>query len=255
MADRNQNQSTGQQGGQQAGQKSGQQGGQQMQPGQQPGGMEAGERGQRGARMTRRGARPSMFALSPGAIFSMSPFELMRRFTDELDRAFEGLGITRGAGGGEIQMWTPSVEVFERDNNLIVRAELPGLDKDNVKVELTDDGLVIEGERKREHEERLEGGYRSEIEYGRFYRMIPLPEGVNVDQAQARMNNGVLEVMIPMAEVRRPRRSIPVETGPVETGPVETGPVETGRVETGAGQATRTAGEQAQTASGGSGRR
>src|SRR5215475_5548973 len=253
MADRNQNQSAGQQGGQQAGQQSGQQGGQQMQPGQpsgqEPGAMEAGERGRRGARMARRGAyRPSMFALSPGAVFSMSPFELIRRFTDELDRAFEGLGITRGAGGGEIQMWTPSVEVFERDNNVVVRAELPGLDKDDVKVELTDDGLVIEGERKREHEERLEGGYRSEIEYGRFYRMIPLPEGVNVDQAQARMNNGVLEVMIPMAEVRRPRRSIPVETGPVETGPVETGPVETGPVETvpvetGAGQAARTAGE------------
>jgi HSP20 family protein len=186
--------------------------------------------------MARRGAyAPSMFALSPGAVLSMNPFELMRRFTDELDRAFEGLGITRGAGRGEIQMWTPPVEVFERDNNLVVRAELPGLDKDDVKVELTDDGLVIEGERKREHEERLEGGYRSEIEYGRFYRMIPLPEGVNVDQAQALMNNGVLEVMIPMAEVRRPRRSIPVETG--------------------VGQATQTAGEQAQTAAGGSGRR
>ena len=226
-------------------QATGQQGGPQMQSGQpsaqRSGAMESEERGRRGSRMARRGAyAPSMFALSPGSIFSMSPFELMRRFTDELDRAFEGLGITRGAGGGEIQMWTPSVEVFERDNNLVVRAELPGLDKDDVKVELTDDGLVIEGERKREREERLEGGYRSEIEYGRFYRMIPLPEGVNVDQAQARMNNGVLEVAIPMAEVKRPRRSIPVETGPVETG---------------AGQAARTAGEQAQTAAGGSGKR
>jgi HSP20 family protein len=186
--------------------------------------------------MARRGAyAPSMFALSPGAVLSMSPFELMRRFTDELDRAFESLGIARGAGAGEIRMWTPSVEVFERDNNLVVRAELPGLDKDDVKVELTDDGLVIEGERKREYEERLEGGYRSEIEYGRFYRMIPLPEGVNVDQAQARMNNGVLEVAIPMAEAKRPSRSIPVETGP--------------------GQAAQTAGEQAKTVAGGSGRR
>jgi HSP20 family protein len=220
---KNQTKTTAQQGGQQAGQQS-------------SGAMEGRERGQRGARMARRGAyAPSMFALSPGAVLSMSPFELMRRFTDELDRAFERLGIARGAGAGEIQMWTPLVEVFERDNNLVVRAELPGLEKDDVRVELTDDGLVIEGERRREHEERLESGYRSEIEYGRFYRMIPLPEGVNVDQAQARMNNGVLEVAIPMAEVKRPSRSIPVETG--------------------AGQATQTAGEQAQTAAGGSGRR
>ena len=198
--------------------------------------MQARGQAQRVGGMARRGGyAPSMLALSPAAIFSMSPFELMRRFTNELDRVFEGLGLARGAGGGEIQMWTPSVEVFERDNNLVVRAELPGLDKDDVMVELTDDGLVIEGERRREREEGIEGGYRSEIEYSRFYRMIPLPEGVNMDQAQARMNNGVLEVTIPMAEARRPRRSIPVETG--------------------AGQATQTAGEQAQTATGGSGRR
>ena len=229
---RNQNQSTGQQGGQQAGQ--------QMQSGQtsaqRSGEMQARGQGQRGGGMTRRGAyAPSMFALSPSAVLSMSPFELMRRFTDELDRVFEGLGIARGFGAGEIKTWTPSVEVFQQDNNLVVRAELPGLDKDDVRVELTDDGLVIEGERRHEHEERLEGGYRSEIEYGRFYRLIPVPEGANIDQAQARMNNGVLEVAIPMAEERHRRHSIPVETG--------------------AGQAAQTAGEQAQTATGGSGRK
>ena len=186
--------------------------------------------------MARRGLfGPSMFGLSPSAILSMGPFELMRRFTDELGRAFESVGLSRGAGAGETEMRTPPVEIFERDNNLVVRAEMPGLDKDDVRVELTDDGLVIQGERRREREERIEGGYRSEIEYGRFYRMIPLPEGANVDQAQARMNNGVLEVAIPMAEARRPRRSVPVETG--------------------AGQGTQTAGEQARTATGGSGRR
>jgi HSP20 family protein len=233
---RNQTKSTGQQAGQQSGQQGGQQGQPNQPSGQPPGEMQAREQGQRGARMARRGSfAPSMFALSPSAVLSMSPFELMRRFTDELDRAFEGLGLARGAGAGEIEMRTPPVEVFERDNNLVVRAEMPGLDKDDVKVELTDDGLVIQGERRREREERVEGGYRSEIEYGRFYRMIPLPEGANVDQTQARMNNGVLEVTIPMAEARRPRRSIPVETG--------------------AGQRAQTTGEQAQAATGGSGRK
>jgi HSP20 family protein len=152
-----------------------------------------------------------------------------------LDRVFEGLVIARGFGAGEIETRTPPVEVFRQDNNLVVRAELPGMDPGDVRIEMTDDGLVIEGERRREREERLEGGYRSEIEYGRFYRLIPLPEGANVDQTQARLNNGVLEVMIPMAEERRQRRSVPVESG--------------------AGPATRTGGEQAQTAAGGSGRR
>lgn len=231
---RTQAQSTGQQAGQQSGQQGGQQGQSDQPSGQQSGAMQAGRRGQPGARMARRGASaPSMFALSPSAVLSMSPFELMRRFTDELDRAFEGLGLSRGAG--EVEAWTPSVEVFERDNNLVVRAELPGLDKDDVRVELTDDGLVIEGERRREQEERFEGGYRSEIVYGHFHRLIPLPEGANVDQAKAQINNGVLEVVIPMAEARRQRRSIPVETG--------------------AGRAPQTTGEQAQTAAGGSGRR
>jgi HSP20 family protein len=238
MADPNDKRTQAQSAGQQAGQQSGQQGGQQRQSnqpsGEQSGAMQARGQGQRGGGMARRGvSAPSMFALSPSAVLSMSPFELMRRFTDELDRAFEGLGLMRGAG--EIEAWTPSVEIFERDNNLVVRAELPGTNADDVRVELTDDGLVIEGERRREREERLEGGYRSEIEYGRFYRLIPLPEGVDIDQAKAQINNGVLEVAIPMAEARRQRRSIPVETG--------------------AGQATLTAGEQAQTATGGSGKK
>jgi HSP20 family protein len=219
---------------QSTGQKSGQQGGQQRpsnQPsGQKPGAMQSREQGRQGGRMARRG---SMFTLSPSAIFRMGPFELMRRFTDELDRAFEGLGLSRGAG--EVEAWSPSVEIFERENNLFVRAELPGLDKDDVKVELTDDGLLIEGDRRREHEERFEGGYRSEIVYGHFHRLIPLPEGADMDQAKAQINNGVLEVVIPMTESRRPSRSIPVETG--------------------AGRATQTAGEQAQTATGGSGSR
>jgi HSP20 family protein len=239
---KNQAQSSGQQAGQQSGQQSGQQGGQQRQSnqpsGQQSGAMQGGRRRQPGARMARRGSSaPSMFALSPSAVFSMNPFDLMRRFTDEMDRVFDDFGLTRGAdfGAGEIQMLTPPVEIFERDNNLIVRAELPGMDADDVRVELTDDGLVIEGERRREQEERLEGGYRSEIVYGHFYRLIPLPEGVDMDQAKAQINNGVLEVAIPMAESRRQRRSISVETG--------------------SGRATQTGGEQAQTATGGSGRR
>jgi HSP20 family protein len=138
----------------------------------------------------------------------------MRRFSEEMDRAFEGFGLARGRlfGGGEAGMWSPAVEVFERDNNLIVRAELPGLSKDDVKVEVTDDGLVIHGERKRESEEKGERWYRSERSYGQFYRLIPLPEGANAEQAKARFENGVLEVSMPIPESRG-RRRIPVVTG------------------------------------------
>src|SRR5262249_10290401 len=106
---RNQTQSSGQQGGQQAGQQSGQQSGQQggqqrqsNQPsGQQPGAMQARGQGPRGGGMARRGGVPAILALSPSDVFGLSPFDLIRSFTDELDRAFGGLGLTRGLGPGE----------------------------------------------------------------------------------------------------------------------------------------------------------
>lgn len=157
---------------------------------------------------------PSLFSLSPRDFFNTSPFELMRRFTEEMDRAFEGWGLAHNWGfSSEGTVWSPVVEVFERDNNLVVRAELPGLNKDDVKVEMTDNGLVIQGERKREHEEKGEGFYRSERSYGHFYRLIPLPEGANADQARAQFENGILEVSVPIPESQRRRRAIPIETG------------------------------------------
>jgi len=167
----------------------------------------------RGGVLARRGSfTPSIFSLSPREFFSSSPFELMRRFSEEMDRAFEGWGLSRGwgFGGGETTVWSPAVEVFERDNNMVVRIDLPGLSKDDVKVEMTDDGLVIHGERKREHEEKGEGWYRSERSYGQFYRLIPLPDGTNADQAKAKFENGVLEVSVPVPESQRRRRSIPI---------------------------------------------
>jgi HSP20 family protein len=161
---------------------------------------------------------PSLFPLSPREFFSASPFELMRRFSEEMDRAFEDFGLARdwGFSGGATTLWSPAVEVFERDNNFVVRADLPGLNKDDVKVEMTDEGLVIQGERKREHEEKGEGWYRSERSYGQFYRLIPLPEGTNAEQAKAQFENGVLEVSVPVPESQR-RRRIPIETSGGQT--------------------------------------
>ena len=146
-----------------------------------------------------------------------SPFEMMRRFSEEMDRAFsrmfESIGLPQERALGEIGIWSPPIEVFERDGNMVVRAELPGLSKDDIKVEMTDDGLLIHGERKREKEEEGEGWYRSERSYGEFRRLIPMPEGVNVDEAKAKFENGVLEFTAPIPESARRRRSIPIEIG------------------------------------------
>ncbi len=161
------------------------------------------EQRQSGA-VSRRGEfTPSILSLDPRDFFTMSPFQLMRRFSEDVDRMF--------AGGGEQGVWAPTIEVKQQGDNLRVCAELPGLNKDDVKVEITDQGLVLQGERKREHEQKNEGYYRSERSYGQFYRLIPLPEDAKVDQAKAQFNNGILDITIPVPQAQRKRREIPIE--------------------------------------------
>jgi HSP20 family protein len=167
------------------------------------------ERSRHGGALERRGAFPSRFSHSPAELFSMNPFSLMRRFTDEMDRMFEDLGGWRGRRS-EMEQWAPTVEVQEREGNLEVVAELPGVNESDVKVEVNNEGLVIQGERKREHEEKREGYYHSERSYGHFYRLIPLPENANVDQAQAEFRNGELRVSIPVPAQKT--RQIPIST-------------------------------------------
>jgi len=144
---------------------------------------------------------------SPSDFFS-DPLGAMRRFREDMDRTF-----WRGFGGDDRSIWSPAIEVKENNGKLQVHAELPGLKPEDVKVEVTDDALVIEGERKYEHEENEKGVYRSERRYGRFYRSIPLPDGAQADQVKAEFKNGVLEVNLPLPERKSNRREIPISGG------------------------------------------
>ena len=156
---------------------------------------------------------PPVFSVSPGELFTMSPITLMRRFTEDIDRAF-GLngGLNREEFSGQEIHWAPPVEIRQSGNNLVIRAELPGLTENDVKVETTDDGLVIHGERRREQASEQGGWRHSEIVYGRFYRVIPLPENANLEQTKANFRNGVLELVVPVPEMANKRRQIPVGT-------------------------------------------
>ena len=98
---------------------------------------------------------------------------------------------------------------------MTVRADLPGVDKNDVKVELADGILTIEGERRRDHEEQTRGFKRWERSYGSFHRSIPLPDGANTDDVRAQFRDGVLEVTIPVPESPR-RRTIRIEGDPGE---------------------------------------
>lgn len=149
------------------------------------------------------------FSLSPSEFFT-NPFSSMRRISDEMDRAF---GHFLGQGGSETMAGFPAIEIAEHDGNLCVQADVPGLKPEDVKVEVTEDSLIIRGERKSEHEHRDQNTYRSERHYGSFYRQIPLPQGANTEQAKANFTNGVLEISVPVSQEASKRREIPVTAG------------------------------------------
>lgn len=134
-----------------------------------------------------------------------SPFTLMRRMQDEMDRWFGG---ARWPSAGEPFDWAPAVDVFHRGNEFVVRADLPGLSKDDIELEINEDSLTLRGERRHEEEEEKEGMYRRERTYGSFVRVVPLPEGTIADSAKATFRDGVLEVVLqaPGREVKRGRR-------------------------------------------------
>src|SRR5262245_32789853 len=158
---------------------------------------------------------------APRGAGPISPFERMRRFAEEIDRVFDefGLGYGRRLPGvltrahelirreaGLIPAdWSPRVDVSERDGQFLIRADLPGLSKDDLKVDLTDEMVTIRGERKQEKKEQREGYSYSECNYGNFYRAIPLPEGADTSKATAEFRNGVLEVAMPAPKRAEPQ--------------------------------------------------
>jgi HSP20 family protein len=151
----------------------------------------------------------------PG-LLSMSPFGLMRRFMEEMDPMFGGLGLSRGIeprglGGG---LWMPELEVSVHDNLLRVRADLPGIKADDIRIDLTDEGLILEGERTEEREEERRGVYQSEVRYGSFRRVLPLPDNVDPETISAKLDNGVLEIQLQLPEQpSSKKRRIPIEQG------------------------------------------
>jgi len=141
------------------------------------------------------------------------PFEFISRINDEMDRTFDRLSsdfglprrrswLPRGLFARSSQQqdgWAPRIEAFQKGDKFIVRAEVPGVKKDDVEVELNEDALTIRGQRNEEREEERDGYFHSERQYGHFYRAIPLPEGVIGESAQATFRDGILEVSMQAA--------------------------------------------------------
>lgn len=154
---------------------------------------------------------------------SFSPFSVMRQGLDEMERWVNQLGWGRGgssapawtAGGSllskmarQVGDWSPAIDAFQRGNDFVIRAEVPGMNRQDLSVEVGDDSVKIHGERKREFDEDREGVFWTERSYGSFTRVIPLPPGAIAESAKATFNNGILEIVMPApsAEERRGRR-------------------------------------------------
>jgi HSP20 family protein len=136
----------------------------------------------------------------------------MQRLSEEMDQLFDSFFYGKPTGRqmrhpGLQSLWAPEVEMCEEGNQLRVFVDLPGVPRDNVKVDVHEGMLTIQGERREERTEGGEQGFRrSERRYGSFYRSIPLPEGVETENAQAHMKDGVLEITLPVTPAKQPRR-------------------------------------------------
>ena len=168
----------------------------------------------------RRSVLPSVpsLLLDPLGFFGDNPFSMMRRIQQEMNRLLAQSDVSGELASRDTaaRIWAPPVEVYYQDGKLVVSAELPGLTEKDVRVDIQNDALIIQGERKEEHEEKRGGIRRSEIRYGQFYRAIALPEGADPEQANAEFQNGVLRVTIPVSQ--KNTRQIPVQASASSTG-------------------------------------
>jgi HSP20 family protein len=151
---------------------------------------------------------------------SLSPFSLMRQGIDGMEGWFSRITGERSAmpwaAGrswmsaitGQAGDWMPAIEAFQRGNDFVIRAEVPGMKRTDITVEAGDDQVTIRGERQQEQSDHREGTFWTERSYGSFCRVVPLPAGAIADSAKATFTNGVLEIVMqaPSQEARRGRK-------------------------------------------------
>jgi len=137
------------------------------------------------------------------ALVRFDPFRDLTTLREEMNRLFTRT-LGEGSGGGST--WTPAVDIFDRADAIVLRAELPGLSAEDIDIEVDDSVLTLRGERR--FEDTVEEGryYRLERAYGHFQRSVTLPQGVKADEISATFDQGVLTVRVPKADEVKPRK-------------------------------------------------
>ena len=144
------------------------------------------------------------------SLIRWDPFDDLASLRESMDKLFEEFFTRRPDRGRAPVAWQPAIEAYETDGDVVVRAELPGIDPKQVEISVTEDTLTLKGEAKSEQEEKKRNYYRRELRYGSFVRSIALPSGVQGDRASASYKNGILEIKVPKSE-RAKLKTVKVE--------------------------------------------
>ena len=142
------------------------------------------------------------------ALVRWDPARELDALQGDMNRLFDSFfGRREGAAAyGASRRWIPPMDLVETEDHLVLRADLPGVDREDIDIEVKDGVLTVSGERKAQHEEKREGYHRVERSFGRFSRSLELPKGVEPQSVGASFDKGVLEVRMPKPEERKPTR-------------------------------------------------
>jgi len=141
------------------------------------------------------------------AIIRWDPFKDLLTLRERMNRLFEEAFPFRTEEREFIgSTWVPAVDIYEKDNELVLTAEVPGVKEDDIEIKIEDNTLILKGERKFERETKEENYHRIERSYGSFYRSFTLPDYVDQDKIRAEYENGVLRIVMPKREELKPRK-------------------------------------------------
>ena len=141
------------------------------------------------------------------AVIRWDPFRDLVTMRERMNKLFEDLVTSKGEEKNIVaSSWAPAVDIFETDQELVLSAEVPGIDENDIEIHIEDSTLTIKGERKFEHETKEENYHRIERSYGSFFRSFSLPSYVDPDKIEAEHENGILKIRMPKRAELKPRK-------------------------------------------------
>lgn len=141
------------------------------------------------------------------AIIRWDPFRDLITLREKMNRLFEEAFTSRGEEKDLVaSTWSPSVDIYETENALVLAAEVPGIDEKDIEIKIEDNTLSLKGERKFEKETKEENYHRIERAYGSFFRSFTLPHYIDQDKIKAEHENGVLKITMPKKPELKPRK-------------------------------------------------